>query len=629
MRKAWKVIAGLSGFVATGVVVCTTIAACSFLNYINSWFYPGLNNPFSSHDVSDKISEFGVLKDKAKEVSQSNPNAFANENTVHANQTVMSLRFNMRTSRNTAINIYGSGWIFDFELEDNVRNYDQATIDDIKTFYIATNMHVIGLVAAAAQDVKLTIGSTQLGQSPIVDYNEGFRNSLVFSKTATAQSKILPLKEAEVNQYSPGTYTILPVGIKDEAINYGADSSDLNALRNHNKASDFAIIKITPTRRQKKEIPFFRNFKPIKGIGFGNVILNKQKLKNSLFYSAGYPHFTAKNSYDGDYSYYHQYANYATGYIDSFSDAKTYRNDNPIVFGNKIAFYTQDNKPFFDKNLKKYPYHSYDIPTQGFDLGPGASGSPVFDINNNIIGIYWGGVRVVDITNNKAGPFYGNFTPIFFNDNVSNINQDLIKNYLAFTKRSNTYLDTNYNTNILTSNFDNNTFLEYLKHLKQLVSRLHAIEQREEGIYAKGGLIFDKSQNQSDEFEQFVKTYTHFIYSIVNPKFLNKEHGLLPDPSAINQIKVIWDKESNIGLKISFVHNKEVNNKIVPFNTTFTLYNDPRFPVYSEHNITQVINNLQKLIQEQKEKEINTKPTPTITTPTNQTNNQPKEVRNQ
>lgn len=587
MRKSWKIAASLSGLVASGVVISTTIAACSFLNYINSWFYPGLNAPFSGHDVSDKLSDFGLLQS----------NEFQNSNTIHANQTVMSLRFNMKTSRNTAVNIYGSGWIFDFELEDGDKNFDQVSVDNVKTFYIATNMHVISLVAAASQDVKLTIGSTELGKNPIVDYDEGWSNSLVFSKTATSRSNISAQKEAEINPYSPGTYTILPVGVKAEAINYGANESDIALLQNHNRASDFAIIKITPTRKQKREIPFFRNFKPIKGIGFGNVILNHKQSKNSVFYSAGYPHFTSRNAQNEDYSYYHQYANYATNVVNSFYNNKDYRNDNPITFGNKISVYNENNKKYIQENMNKYSYHSYDIPTKGFDLGPGASGSPVFDVNNNIIGIYWGGIKIINQLNNKESAFYGNFTPIFFNDKNINIKQDLIKNYLAFTKNSNTYLDTNYNTNILTNNFDNNTLLEYLKHLKGLVKRINIEENKNDVKYPKIGLIFDKNKNEPKEFEQFVTTYYRFIYSIINPSFLNKEHGVLPDPSIINQIKVIWDKETNIGFKISFVHNKIINNKLTPFNTTFTLFNDPNFPIYSEHNLDILIKNVENLIK--------------------------------
>lgn len=481
-----------------------------------------------------------------------------NVSTAYLNKRSIALKFTIPLNNNQAINIFGTGWIFDFQ-EDPIT-------ENIKTYYLATNIHVINLISAAKQNVSLALGQYDLA-SQSQDTRAFFNESLSFKSAKKTDNP-----QNYVNHNRVGTFSILPVGLKNQLKNYGVQNpTALASLNNLTSAVDLAIVKITRDILQKNNIDALRNFDKEVGIGFGNTISHHQR-----FYAAGYPH-------DEKYSRWNQYSNQPNQLFNSFTTSN-YRKDNPINFSYNEAYMTVNNRNTIGKNSPT-KYEAYDYATKDFDLHSGASGSPIIDDNNNYVGIYWGGFKIQE---GLRTTFYGNFSPLFVNNKENGLSQDLLAYYLAYTSNETTYLDTNFNTNLRYSALSKENkaiydeFVEYLE--KQFLS---------DSKYGdKNTLSLKTVDGYSKGKQDLIKTLYNFIFNDINSPSFNEKytHKSLKLEDIID-VKVEWNRKKNIDLRITFVTKKPLNfnvNHIVNFNTSFTFFKEIKQPNENDNLIDQL-----------------------------------------
>ncbi|WP_031489361.1 DUF31 family putative serine protease [Ureaplasma canigenitalium] len=563
-KKSKAIFLSTLGLLTTGVVALG-VSGCFFLRPFQEQPAPiaPVPNPGSGNTNSIlKLPNAGLLHSHSQ----------VDKNTSSLNKKAISLKFTIPLNNTNGISIFGTGWIFDFSLNNPNMDYDQATIDDVKTFYIATNIHVINAVSSARQNVELSLGSININDKNhdprlTASYGNNRINRFTRTQANASNRETSILDEWFLADKTPGTFAIAPVGIKDYASKFYSDNlAKIRAQRgltNLTNASDLAIIKIRPTDAQKKAIRAFREFDPQKGVSFGDAYNNELVEERTIFLSGGYPSLGRGNPQDS-IPRYRQYKSYYSNYTSSFGAQENYRADNPIVFNYRSKLLNQNNIKDVGKGdngrdrftTGVFPYHSYDVPIEGFDLGPGASGSPVIDKNNNIIGIYWGGFNLI----NKRSIFYGNFTPIFWSSsNKKDLSQDLLKNYLAFTANDLTFLDRNYTTSILEENISPKNKEIYLKYLADLKNEKYQRNKVVDKIYAyrKDSDFINEGSNA--DFNDLITTFYQFIKKLIDTETLNKTHGQLPPPDDIKGIEISWDERKNIAIKVSFIFDKEIN----------------------------------------------------------------------
>lgn len=535
--KKWKLVRTSGLILITGISIPVITTSCSLIDLFKS------NN--------EKQNEFTHGKLKS--------NLDYNVSTAYLNKRSIALKFTIPLDKNQAINIFGTGWIFDFQEDPFTKN--------IRTYYLATNIHVINLISAAKQNASLTLGQYDL-ESQSQDTRAFFNENLSFK---SAKKTYNP--QYYVNYNPVGTFSILPVGLKNQLKNYGIKNpAALASLNNLTTAVDLAIIKITPDILQKNNIDALRNFDKEVGIGFGNTISNHQR-----FYAAGYPH-------DEKYSRWNQYSNQPDELFNSFSTSN-YRKDNPINFSYNEEYMTVSNRNTIGKN-NPTKYEAYDYATKNFDLHSGASGSPIIDDNNNYVGIYWGGFKIQE---GLKTTFYGNFSPLFVHKD-NGLSQDLLAYYLAYTANETTYLDTNFNTNLHYSALSKENKEIYDKFVQSLEKQFLSDDNQ----YGDKNILSLKTvDGYSKNKQDLINTLYNFIFKDINsPSFNEKythENLKLKD---IIDVKVEWNRNKNIDLRITFITKRPLNfnvNHIVNFNTSFTFFKEISKPNENNNWIDQLL----------------------------------------
>lgn len=525
-NKFLKIITSISG--ALFLTSFVTLTACSIFD-----FSPTSNS-----------KNHGILEN----------NTQITTNTSFLNNRSLSLKFVLPKDSRTKVNIFGSGWIFDFEKENNY----------IKTFYIATNIHVINLISATKGVAEL-----YLGQYDITNPLDPRQKAIFQSSPSTGNRPFIYNKDKygerknEINNHNYGSFSILPVGLNNQINNYINNQEVANLINHRNNvdltsANDFAIIKLN-VNNAWSDIPALKNFDEEIGIGLGSL------MSNNIFYSAGYPHLETSGS--SRITGWKQYGNNAGELLNSFN-SKNYRSDNPIVFGyNNVSSISSSTENNLAKNNSTI-YDSYDFATRGFDLGSGASGSPVIDEHNNFVGIYWGGFKVQEGFS-KSSSFYGNFSPIFVDN--QNKSQDLLHKYLVYTSfnRNKTYLDQNFNTNIQIEKLNSNNAEYFINTIKAIVDNNPEINERVAEI---------NKSNDPSTLNSFNKLYELFFDYIKKNKVVNINYYLNKlKYDDIYKIIVSRNVNKNIAFKISFVTKSNYNfdnSKITEFKTTFTFFSN-------------------------------------------------------
>ncbi|MCV3743633.1 DUF31 family protein [Ureaplasma sp. ES3154-GEN] len=346
--KTAKII--LCTVIPVSLLITTSVTSCAFSCNINSEITP---------------ITYKVFKE--------------NKSFQHAYQRSLSLHFNYYNPESQTIDhIYGTGWIFDFEPYD--------LLQDIRTYYIATNIHVISAVSKNFNNATLTLGNAVLTE-------KNFDHRLVeYQKNKVIHSY-------QPNSFNKQGFDLMIVG-------------DNSQSQYENQASDLAIIRLSVNKNIYNTNPVLKNFDPTTGISYANV------RSNSMITGVGYPR-SQSHTY---ISFHEQKINKLNDYILNANE-ENYRADNPIIYYN--------HKYSNNRRVEK-KYSSYDIGIKNFNLGGGASGSMIVDQNQNQIGIYWGGLEIKE---QFGCAFYGNFTPLVYKDK-----QNLFVNYFdALRKYKNQY----------------------------------------------------------------------------------------------------------------------------------------------------------------------------------------------
>ncbi|KEZ22738.1 DUF31 family putative serine protease [Ureaplasma diversum] len=434
--------------------------------------------------------------------------------TLFLSQNVFSLSFEVNQSSNL---LTGTGWLFDVELYPN-KTYDNVQLRDIKALYIATNIHVINLVALR-NDARLKI--SQAKNLKLINQNNKGLNPDLFANPLIDGIEAFIKTNKSNHKDQKASFSILPVGL--------ANNSETRT-----KAVDMAIIRVVPSDFQKQHLPWLVNFNFNTLPSFSSF----NDVSNTDFYSAGYAIIKDNKTRR---PYYKQYkgndpkliAPFKPFYLSSDQKAINYREDNPVYYDENVFRHQKNITNDLVKQIKKYEYDAYDYSKQDFNLGSGASGSPVIDTNNNFIGIYWGGFRIVEKTNNSQ--FYGNFSPIIYLK--EQIKQDLLANYLKATLNYNTYLDHVFATKYLVANLNQNNQQEF-NNVVESINQQTTINKQEQIK-----LIFNFIKGVQTQFNHF-NTYNQF------------------NVNDINQIKLIKNPNKDVKLlvQISFKDQSKKNN---------------------------------------------------------------------
>lgn len=450
-----------------------------------------------------KIHNAGLLKNNQQLTPQ----------TLFLSENVLSLTFIINANANL---LTGTGWLFDLELHDPNKSYEQIKLSDVKAFYIATNIHVINLVAALKDKAKLKISQAKPLNQIKLNENE-FNDDLVadFNSNNEFESFIKINKNAHEEQEN--SFSILPIG--------------LNNSNKNTKAVDIAILRVIPSPSQKEYLPWLKNMRleTLPSFSSFNDVTNKD------FYSAGY---AVINQNKTKLPYYHQFkgnnpqliAPFKKFWLDKNQKSINYRTDNPIYYDENVLVNKKSITNDLVKKINEYKYHAYDYSYPDFNLGPGASGSPVVDSNNNFVGIYWGGFRVLQ--NNQQSQFYGNFSPLIYQK--EDIQQDLLANYLQSTLKYNTFLDQNFATKYLISNL-NQTNKEQLKVILNKINSNQKIILNQQKDFK---LVFDFILSVQNQFKN-INSYNQLVFNNIERieliKTLNQKVELL--------VKIIFKKQ--------------------------------------------------------------------------------------
>ncbi|MCV3753902.1 DUF31 family protein [Ureaplasma zalophigenitalium] len=281
--------------------------------------------------------------------------------------------FRKNESQQTVDHTYGTGFILDFE------PYSETS--KLRTFYIATNIHVIAQVSDDVKSWSLSLGNTDLSTDSLHDTQAKY----IQNSSSTLHG--INLRSWD-NKYS-NQYEIFVIG-------------DKTLSKYDNKASDIAVLRVQIDQSVFENLRVFQNFKQAAGISFSHL----QNYKSVV--GIGYPRLTQFT--DLTFSEY-DISDFRTHLLNA--NEQNYREDNPVQY-------------YANHNLVKKTYSSYDVGLRNFNLGAGASGSLISDQDGNHLGIYWGGLEIKE---NNQKLFYGNFTPFFYKNK-----QNLLINYLTYLR---------------------------------------------------------------------------------------------------------------------------------------------------------------------------------------------------
>ncbi|MCV3728385.1 DUF31 family protein [Ureaplasma miroungigenitalium] len=314
------------------------------------------------------------------------------------NHTLSLHFFKKNELQQTIDHTYGTGFILDFE------EYNETS--KLRTFYIATNIHVIAQVSQDVVNWKLSLGETDLDPSDLHNTQAQY--------VQNPSSILHGIRTGSWINKNSNQYELFVIGDKSAPIY-------------DNKASDIAILRMQVDKNIFQKLRVFKNFDPSVGISFAHL----QKNKNVV--GIGYPRLSQFT----DLSFNEHYMSDFTNQILNANE-QNYRADNPVQY-------------YRNQHLIEQVYSSYDVGLRNFNLGAGASGSLISDEDGNHLGIYWGGLEIKEQGQKQ---FYGNFTPFFYEDK-----QNLLDNYFRYldvyqkTKRIYlpTYLQTHRQTTLTIS----------------------------------------------------------------------------------------------------------------------------------------------------------------------------------
>lgn len=236
-------VAGVSFFVYTATLNTTNNNSGNQLSPNESSDEPGDNSGDNSDSSSGSGSNSGMPNSTGDTGSGSSVESEASTATQWISERTLSLRFSYTvTSSNgskSSYYEYGTGWVY---------YADEST----NTFYIATNLHVAGIVSLVNKTVKdvLTTSSFPWGQrtSTITQTYTDLSSYVGFAQNLTGEED----NSAQIAYYSVDNPEIVYTTVTDESFNSTFNSTSNqyygvlgNSLYGFDGISDIAILKYT------------------------------------------------------------------------------------------------------------------------------------------------------------------------------------------------------------------------------------------------------------------------------------------------------------------------------------------------------------------------------------------------